>query len=51
MEPTALLPFRKRSTVDFISLKNPSLLTGFEPANLASNGKQVNHYTTEATKK
>jgi hypothetical protein len=32
----------------FIVLKNPSLSTGFEPANLGSNGKHANHCTTEA---
>jgi hypothetical protein len=31
----------------FITLKTPSLLTGFEPMNLGSNGKYDNHYTTE----
>jgi hypothetical protein len=31
----------------FIALKNPSLLAGFEPVNLGSNGKHDNHYTTK----
>jgi hypothetical protein len=31
----------------FIAFKNPSLLAGFQPVNLASNGKHDNHYTTE----
>jgi hypothetical protein len=30
-----------------IALKNPSPLTEFEPANLGSNGKQGDRYTTE----
>jgi hypothetical protein len=30
-----------------IALKNASLSGGFEPANLGSNGKYVNHYITE----
>jgi hypothetical protein len=30
----------------FIDFKNPSLLAGFEPANLGSNGKLDNNYTT-----
>jgi hypothetical protein len=31
----------------FIALTNPSSSVGFEPAKLGSNGKHVNHYTTE----
>jgi hypothetical protein len=31
----------------FIALKNPPLLSGFEPVNLGSNGKHDNHYTIE----
>jgi hypothetical protein len=31
----------------FVALRNLSLSGGFEPANLGSNGKQANHYTTE----
>jgi hypothetical protein len=31
----------------FIALKNPSPSAGSEHANLESNGKQANHYTTE----
>jgi hypothetical protein len=34
----------------FIALKHPSFSAGFEPANPGSNGKHVNHYTTEDTK-
>jgi hypothetical protein len=30
-----------------IALKNSSPLAGFEPANLGSNGKHAEHYTTE----
>jgi hypothetical protein len=30
-----------------ITLKNPSLSAGFEPANLGYTGKHDNHYTTE----
>jgi hypothetical protein len=30
-----------------IGLKNPPPSARFEPANLESNGKQVNHYTTD----
>jgi hypothetical protein len=33
----------------FITLKNSSPRTGFEPANLRSGGKHAKHYTTEAT--
>jgi hypothetical protein len=33
--------------MDFITLKNPSLSAGLQPANLGSNGKHDNHYTTE----
>jgi hypothetical protein len=29
-----------------VTLKNPSPLAGFEPANLSSNGKEANPYTT-----
>jgi hypothetical protein len=32
-----------------IACKNPLPSAGFEPANLGSNGKHTNHYTTEAT--
>jgi hypothetical protein len=30
----------------FVSLKNPSASAGIELANLGSNGKHANHYTT-----
>jgi hypothetical protein len=33
----------------FIALKNPSPLPRMGPANLGSNGKHTNHYTTEET--
>jgi hypothetical protein len=33
----------------FITLKNLSPSVEFETANLGSNGKHTNHYTTEAT--
>jgi hypothetical protein len=39
-------PSEGRSTADFIALKNPSPMAGFESANLASNGKNANHYIT-----
>jgi hypothetical protein len=32
---------------DFITLQKPLSSAGFEPANLGSNGKHDNHYTTE----
>jgi hypothetical protein len=35
----------------FIALKKTTASAGFEPANLASNGKHTKHYTTEATLK
>jgi hypothetical protein len=35
--------------LDFIALKNPSPLAGFELANLGSSGKHANLYSTEAT--
>jgi hypothetical protein len=31
----------------FIAIKNPLFSAGLEPANLGSNGKHANHYTTE----
>jgi hypothetical protein len=31
----------------FMALENPPSSAGFEPANLGSNGKHDNHYTTE----
>jgi hypothetical protein len=40
-------PLKKVMLWIFITLKNWSLLAGFEPANLGSNGKHDNHYTTE----
>jgi hypothetical protein len=45
--PTALLPSERSRATDFMALMNPSLLAGSEPANLGSNGKHDNHYTTE----
>jgi hypothetical protein len=31
----------------FVAIKNPLSSAGFEPANLRSNSKHANHYTTE----
>jgi hypothetical protein len=42
MEHTTLLPLRTKECCGFLS---PS--AAFEPANLRSNGKHANHYTTE----
>jgi hypothetical protein len=39
------LSLRRKVCCAFIALKSPS---GFEAANLSSNGKHANHYTTEA---
>jgi hypothetical protein len=49
MEPTALLPSEIKSVVlrIFIALQNPSLCTGFEPANHGSNDENDNYHTTE----
>jgi hypothetical protein len=44
MEPTVLLPVSEGRRA---ALKNSSPSTGFDPANLGSNGKHPNHYTTE----
>jgi hypothetical protein len=47
----ALLPILKEGVLRIvIALKNPSPLTGFEPATFGFNGKHTNHYTTKATK-
>ena len=44
--PTALLPFLRKSYSGFLrSEKNPSILAGFEPANLGSSGEYDNHGT------
>jgi hypothetical protein len=43
----ASLPLRRNSFCDFIAIKNPSSSAGFQPANLGSNCKHNNHYTTE----
>ena len=49
--PTALLPFRRKSYLWFLrSEKNPSLPTGFEPADLGSSGKYDNQGTTGLTR-
>jgi hypothetical protein len=43
MEPTALLPLRRKSCYGFLSpLKVLSSLAGTEPANLVSSGKHAN---------
>jgi hypothetical protein len=42
----AVLPLRRKACSGFAS---PSI--GFEPANLVSNGKLANHYTTDGTDK
>jgi hypothetical protein len=48
MGPTALPPLRRKASCRFfITLKNPSLSAGLEPANLVSNGIYDIHYTTE----
>jgi hypothetical protein len=45
-EPTAFLPHPKEGVLRiFIALA----LVGFEPANLVSNDKHANHYTTDVT--
>jgi hypothetical protein len=44
----AVLSLWRKSCYGFLSLiKNPSLSVGLEPANLGSDGKHTNHYTTE----
>jgi hypothetical protein len=40
-------PSEGSRATDFYVFKNPSFSVGFEPANLWSNGKYVNHHTTE----
>jgi hypothetical protein len=48
ISPTALLPIWKKSCNGiFFALKNPSLSTGLDPANLGSIGKHDNHYTAD----
>jgi hypothetical protein len=48
MEPTALLPLRRKSCCGSWSpLKNLSPSAGLEPANIGSNTRHANHYTTE----
>jgi hypothetical protein len=42
-------PFEGRRAVDFYHAKKSIASAGFERANLASNGKHTNHYTTKAT--
>jgi hypothetical protein len=46
----ALLPLRRKMCNGFLSPLKSIDLTKFEPANIGSNGKHANHYTTEATK-
>jgi hypothetical protein len=44
MGPTALLPFQKEVVLRiFVTLKNPLLSAGFEPANLRSSDEHANH--------
>jgi hypothetical protein len=40
-------PPKEGVTRIFVALRNPSPSAGFEPANLGSDGKHANHYTTE----
>jgi hypothetical protein len=47
MGPTALSPLTEGVLRIFIAPKSPSPLAEIEPANLESNGKHANHYTTE----
>jgi hypothetical protein len=49
MGPTASLPLRRKGAADFYCPEKFIALARFEPANLGSNGKHANHYTTEAT--
>jgi hypothetical protein len=44
VEPT---PPKESLQQIFIAIKNPSPSAVFEPANLGSNDKHANHYTTE----
>ena len=39
MGPTALLPLRRKACWGFFGPKNPTALTGFEPANLGTKGQ------------
>jgi hypothetical protein len=48
MGTEALFHLRIKSCYEFLSpLKTNHPLLGFEPANIGSNGKHNNHYTTE----
>jgi hypothetical protein len=47
MEPTALLPLRRKSRCELLSPLKYIALVEFEPVNLAFNGKHGNHYTIE----
>jgi hypothetical protein len=46
---TNLLPLRCKACFGFLSPLKFITSAGFDPANLGSNGKHANHYTTEAT--
>jgi hypothetical protein len=49
MGPPALLPIRRKASCGFSSPSKSIILAGFKPANLRSNCKHANHYTTEGT--
>ena len=46
MEPTALLPLRRKARWGLFRPKNPKASAGFEPANLGTKGQHAQ--TTEA---
>jgi len=41
MRPTALLPLRRKACWEFFRPKNPTVSTGFEPANLGTKGQNA----------
>jgi hypothetical protein len=47
MEPTALLPLRRKTCCGFYHTQKSIASAGFEPANLGSNSKYAKHYSTE----
>jgi hypothetical protein len=49
MGPTVLIPPEGRHAAHFYHPQKSITLARSEPANLGSNGKHANHYTTEAT--
>jgi hypothetical protein len=51
MGPPALLPLRRKVCCGILLPLKINLIAGFEPANLGSNGKLTNPYTTYATGK